>query len=84
MINAETINKYIPDNLKKLLSPITVRFLSTEDIIETMEFVDMFNRDELDSSILETIDRTNIIMGKELLRRKVIFWDSISTAPIQM
>jgi hypothetical protein len=64
-------------SIKLLLAPITVRFFATDGLIETMQFLDMCDRTKLDTDLAKFADRTQLILAKELIRRKVRFWEQI-------
>lgn len=65
------------ENIRIFFAPITVRFLETDALIETMQFLDLCNRDKLDSKLAGFADRTQLVIAKELIRRKVRFWEQI-------
>ena len=54
-------------------APITVRFFSTDDLIHTMTLLDRCYSGYLDNT---EPGRTQFLIAKELIRRKVRFWES--------
>ncbi len=64
-------------SIKLLLAPITVRFFATDVLIETMQFLNMCDRTKLDTDLAKFADRFQLIIAKELIRRKVRFWEQI-------
>jgi hypothetical protein len=75
MINV--VNKYAPGGLRSIMAPITLRFVSTDGLIETMQFLEMCDRSKLDKRLTERADKSQLQIAKELLRRKVRFWEEI-------
>ena len=65
------------ERIKLFFAPITVRFFETDALIETMQFLDMCDRDRLEGDLAKFTDRTQLIIAKELIRRKVRFWEEI-------
>lgn len=63
--------------VRMMLAPITVRFFATDGLIETMQFLDMCDRDKLDADLAKFADRTQLVIAKELIRRKVRFWEQM-------
>ena len=68
------IRRFCPDWLRQAIAPITLRFVDTNGLMETMNFLDMANRDKLEASTLKFMDRTQMLIAKELIRRGVPFW----------
>ena len=63
--------------IRQLLAPITLRFFATDGLIETMQFLDLCDRSKLDKSTAKFADCTQLLIAKELIRRKVRFWEEI-------
>lgn len=63
--------------VRMMLAPITLRFFATDGLIETMNFLDMCDRSKLDKSTAKFADRTQFVIAKELIRRKVRFWEEM-------
>ena len=61
--------------IRQLMAPITLRFFDTDGLIETLQFLEMCDRNKLGSSTAKFADRTQFLIAKELLRRKVKVWD---------
>lgn len=72
--------RFIPHSIREFVAPITVRFFDTEDLLDTMAAMEAV----LDRPWLERNDNTDrlaikmqMLIGRELLRRKVRFWVQI-------
>jgi hypothetical protein len=63
--------------IRQFFAPITLRFFATDGLIETMQFLDLCDRSKLDKSTAKFADRTQMLIAKELIRRKVRFWEMI-------
>jgi hypothetical protein len=67
----------IPESMREFFSPVTVRFMKTDDLQETMEFLEAAANKpwlERSDSVDEMVTRMQILIGRELLRRNVRFW----------
>jgi len=67
------------ERIKLFFAPISVRFFETDALIETMRFLDMCDRNKLDNDkkLADFTDRTQLVIAKELIRRKIRFWEQI-------
>lgn len=71
------ILRFIPCSVREFLAPITVRFFDTEDLLDTMVAMEaVLERSWIDrnESTDQLAERTQMIVGRELIRRKVRFW----------
>jgi hypothetical protein len=60
--------------LRKWFAPITVRFFKTDALLATLDMVEQgYNNPECEVPRKE-IERVMLVLGRELIRRKVIFW----------
>jgi len=73
----KSISRFCPGWLRELFSPITVRFMDTDDLMATMEMMELIankpwleRNDDTDA----LAKRMQILIGRELLRRGVRFW----------
>lgn len=62
------------NNIKLFFAPVTIRFFKMDALIETMQFLDLCDRNKLEKRLADFTDRTQLIIAKELIRRKVRFW----------
>ena len=60
--------------MKKFLAPIMLRFKETDALLETMEFLWQFEDKKLASDLRELVDRAEMQIARELIRRNVKFW----------
>jgi len=60
--------------MKKFLAPIMLRFKETDALLETMEFLWQFEDKKLASDLREMVDRAEMQIARELIRRNVKFW----------
>lgn len=65
------------ERIRLFFAPITIRFFETDALIETMTFLDRCDRTKLEKSLADFTDRTQLIIAKELVRRKVRFWEEM-------
>ena len=65
------------ERIKLFFAPISVRFFETDALIETMRFLDMCDRNKLDKKLADFTVRTQFVIAKELIRRKIRFWEQI-------
>lgn len=61
--------------IRYFLAPIILRFKDTEALEETLNFLDMCDKDKLDPDLVKFVNRTQFIIAKELLRRGVRIWE---------
>lgn len=72
--------RFIPNCIRELVAPITVRFLDTEGLLDTMAAMEAvlerpwIERDE-DTDALAT--KMQMLIGRELIRRKIRFWKEL-------
>lgn len=71
------VNRYVPSPLRFVLAPITMRFIKTDDLINTMSLLDMCDNDKLDADTAKFAHRTQMRIAKELVRRNVRFWEQL-------
>lgn len=64
-------------SLRMALAPLAVRFFPTDSLIETMNFLGLCDHDKLDKSTSKFARRTEFVIAKELIRRKVRFWEEM-------
>jgi hypothetical protein len=65
------------DYIRMVFAPITVRFFPTDALIETMNFLGLCDHDKLDTPTSKFARRTEFVIAKELIRRKVRFWEEM-------
>ncbi len=58
-----------------VFAPLIIRFKSTEDLEATLDFLDMCDKTKLEPKLVKFVDRTQLIIAKELLRRGVRIWE---------
>jgi hypothetical protein len=71
------IRRFFPDFLRSWIAPVTVRFAETEDLQDTMALLQAAAdkpRLERSDSLDATVERMQVLIGRELLRRGVRFW----------
>ena len=56
---------------RKLFAPITIRYLDTDDLQETLSMLGMVEREKIGP----TLARTEKLIARELIRRGVRFWE---------
>lgn len=61
--------------IRYIFAPIVIRFQATDALEETLEFLDMCDRNKLDAKLIKFVDRTQFLIAKELLRRGVRIWE---------
>ena len=62
--------------LKRFFFPITVRFLESDALLGTFYFLDRVEKDKLnDDPLWQQSQKTKFAIAKELIRRKIEFWD---------
>lgn len=61
--------------IRYVFAPITIRFLPTDDLEATLDFLDMCDKDKLEPDLVKFVDRTQFIIAKELLRRGIRIWE---------
>lgn len=61
--------------LKKLFAPIMLRFWQTQELLESL---DVLNRSQFNPSfqrgLIREREQDKLLIARELIRRKVIFW----------
>ncbi len=60
--------------MKKFLAPIMLRFKETDALLETMEFLWQFEDKKIASDLREMVNRAEMQIARELIRRNVKFW----------
>lgn len=72
------MRRFIPSCLREFFAPITIRFFKTEDLLDTMGAMEVL----LERPLIERSEHTDeiamkmqMLIGRELLRRKVRFWE---------
>ena len=61
--------------IRYFFAPIILRFKDTEALEETLNFLDMCDKKKLEPDLVKFVDRTQMIIAKELLRRGVRIWE---------
>lgn len=61
--------------IRYILAPFIIRFKGTDALEETLEFLNMCDKNKLDDRLAKFVDRTQFIIAKELLRRGVRIWE---------
>lgn len=61
--------------IRYVFAPLIIRFKPTDDLEETLNFLDMCDKTKLEPRLVKFVDRTQFIIAKELLRRGVRIWE---------
>lgn len=62
-------------HIRMFFAPLIIRFKPTEDLEATLDFLDMCDKSKLEPDLVKFVDRTQLIIAKELLRRGVRIWE---------
>lgn len=71
------MTRFIPDFVREFFAPVTVRFFDTEDLLDTMAAMEaVLERPwlERDESTDALAIKMQMLIGRELIRRKIRFW----------
>lgn len=60
--------------LRKLFAPVIVRFSKTDALIDALDMVERGYINPKCEVPREELERMLLVLGRELIRRKVIFW----------
>ncbi len=60
--------------VRKLIAPITLRFRSTDALLAAMDMLERSHNNPKSSVSNAELESAMIIIARELIRRKVIFW----------
>jgi hypothetical protein len=60
--------------LRKLFAPIRVRFFKDDELLAALDMVERGYSNPKCEVDKKELERMMIILGRELIRRKVVFW----------
>jgi len=63
--------------VRKLVAPITLRFKSTDDLLAAMDMIDYSYGNPKSPVSKSELESAMLVIARELIRRKVVFWDRI-------
>jgi hypothetical protein len=62
---------------RQMIAPLVLRFKDTDALLDTMSFFGQFEDVELEPDLREMVDRGSMQVARELVRRKVRFWEMV-------
>lgn len=60
--------------MRKFFAPIILRFKDTDALLDTMNFFRRFDDVDLEPCLRKLVERGEMQVARELIRRKVRFW----------
>jgi len=60
--------------MRQLFAPIILRFKDTDALLDTMDFFNRFEDVELEPRLRKLVERGEMQVARELIRRNVRFW----------
>ena len=60
--------------MRQFFAPIILRFKDTDALLDTMDFFNRFEDVELEPRLRKLVERGEMQVARELIRRKVRFW----------
>ena len=62
---------------RQIFAPIVLRFKDTDTLLDTMNFFGRFEDVELEPRLRKLVDRGEMQVARELIRRNVRFWEEM-------
>ena len=60
--------------LRRLFTPIALRFQPTDSMIDAMDLLERSYRNPKCTVSKVEIEQAMLVIGRELIRRKIVFW----------